>query len=149
MLKRQSTTVKVTSRIRRLISYFCETTGSGVMCRVGGEEFGVFGRLFRYNTPKNLCIYKRTLEQIEAILCRFLEFGSSLRIRYLGETETDFVYTVDSVWRRHFLLVSTATWLARDPLENWWYLDNLPKLFELTETGFRLKCGVHDEQFKI
>lgn len=149
MLKRQSTTVKVTRRIVNLLNRFMEVTHSGVMVRALGEEFALYQRLWWGMLPKNLCIYKRTLEQIVSILERFSEFESGLRVRYLGETDTDFVYTVDSVWCRRFLLVSTATWLAREPEENWWYLDNLPRLFELTETGFRLKCGVYDEQFSI
>ena len=148
MLKRQSTTVKVTRNIVNLLNEFMKVTRNGVMLRAAGEEIALYQRLWWGMLPKGLCIYRRTLNQVAAIVGRFSEF-SGLRVRYLGETATDFVYTVDSGWSRRFLLVSTATWLARDPEENWYFLDNLPQLFELTETGFRLKCGVYDEQFAI
>ena len=76
MLKRQSTTAKVTRRIARLISEFCRQTDNGVMARIRGEEIGLV-ELDEKNIPSGLCVYKATLQQLERLLtavqtvCRF------------------------------------------------------------------------------
>lgn len=70
MPKRQSTTTKVTRRIARLISEFCQFTRQGVMGRVSGSEIGL-EELDSKSIPAGLCVYKRTLEQLEHLLCLF------------------------------------------------------------------------------
>ena len=67
VLKRQSTTAKVTRRIARLISEFCRETDNGVMVRIQGEEIGL-EELDEKDIPVGLCIYKSTLQQLERLL---------------------------------------------------------------------------------